>query len=171
MRKKKRRSDKRPCPLRGYWPDYQIAHARRDQRRAKAEPTFQRAVNDVAFAMLQALRLVHGQRATGARGSHHRRVLELLGGEAARDYKRLLARLLVQETPLDAEAHARLAYVAMPRPTHLLAPALRSSDLGEDPARDQRTRELNAQSWRIVDLTTQAQKPEVPLEEEAPCLP
>lgn len=273
--------DKRPCTLRDYWPAYQVAHGRKDQRpatlveylllaqrRAKTEGTFHRAVNDVAFAMLQVLRLVNGQRVTGSRGTHHRQVLELLGEEAARDYKRLLAWLLAQEAPLDssswevhqpsfeawvrlmaqkeflgiagseflswpettsastlvlatqgshlntyphsrggrkvdirlnsihgvkgethlatlvldvkkghwfhlahqlddlcgkhppkkkrspdAEAHARLAYVAMTRPAHFLALALRSSDLAEGPARDERIRDLEVQGWRIVDLT------------------
>lgn len=297
--KEEKNSDKRPCTLRDYWSAYEVAHARQDQRpstlveylllaqrRAQAEGTFHRAVSEVAFAMLQALRLVNGQRATGSRGSHHRRVLELLGEEAAREYKQLLAQLLMQETPLDAqsweahqpcfeswvrrlaqkeflgfagteflswpenpcaavlarashdgpvntcrhtqgdrqvdihlnsihgvkgethlatlvldvkkdhwfhlahqlddlcgrprarkkrspdaEAHARLAYVAMTRPTHLLALALRSSDLGEGSARGERICALESQGWRIVDLATQGQNLEVPLEEEAPCLP
>ncbi len=51
----------------------------------------------------------------------------------------------------DAEVHARLAYVAMTRPTRLLALAMRSSDLGEGQARDERVRDLKGQGWRIVE--------------------
>lgn len=291
--------DKKPCTLRDYWPSYQVAHAWKDvqpptlpeyflraRRRAQSEGTYHRAVNDVAFGMLQALRLVNGQRFFSPRGSHHRRVLELLSEGHAREYQKLLAHLLVQEFPLDAkfwkvhqpsfeawvrimaqeeilgfagleflswpkepsvtalahaspsdpmntyrharkgrqvdirlnsihgvkgethlatlvlevhkdhwfhlahqlddlcgkprpkkkrspdaEAHARLAYVAMTRPTHLLALALRASDVGEAPAREERIRDLESRGWRIVDLTSPAPIPEVSLEEEVPCLP
>jgi len=71
------------------------------QRRAQAEGTFHSAANDLAFSLLQLVRLETGRMPANLRGRPHRRFLDLLDPTVIPVYQGLLATLLTRNEPLN----------------------------------------------------------------------